>query len=146
MGCHTWFSRPITEEEFQWMKEWAVNDVIECCGDTEYNRRNCKSDINLYIVEAVKKSIKTGDRCCYGHMWYELGYGRGNPKFIERYGCRPDIDVIENKLFINVCFNTEYAKKKYGMSYEEFIKTDIWGQLNFPYFHDVFRIHNYPKK
>lgn len=27
MGCHTWFSRPITDEEFKKMKEYAPREI-----------------------------------------------------------------------------------------------------------------------
>ena len=27
MGCHTWFSRPITAEEFELMKQYAPTEI-----------------------------------------------------------------------------------------------------------------------
>lgn len=33
MGCHTYFSRPITEEEFQKMKEYAPTEIYNLAGD-----------------------------------------------------------------------------------------------------------------
>ena len=35
MGCHTWFSRPVTEEELSVFKSHAIEDAYNLWGDTE---------------------------------------------------------------------------------------------------------------
>ena len=38
MGCHTWFSRPVTEEELAVFKSHAIEDAYNLWGDTEENK------------------------------------------------------------------------------------------------------------
>ena len=40
MGCHTWFSRPVTEEELAVFKSYAIEDAYNLWGDTEENKEN----------------------------------------------------------------------------------------------------------
>lgn len=37
MGCHTWFSRPITTEEFELIKEYAPTEMYDLIGDSNEN-------------------------------------------------------------------------------------------------------------
>ena len=37
MGCHTWFSRPITAEEFELIKEYAPTEIYDLIGDSNEN-------------------------------------------------------------------------------------------------------------
>ena len=37
MGCHTWFSRPVTEEEFKLIKEYAPIEIYNLTGDSKEN-------------------------------------------------------------------------------------------------------------
>ena len=37
MGCHTSFSRPITDKEFQLMKEYAPIEIFNLTGSSEEN-------------------------------------------------------------------------------------------------------------
>lgn len=37
MGCHTSFSRPITDKEFQLMKEYALIEIFELTGPSVEN-------------------------------------------------------------------------------------------------------------
>lgn len=71
MGCHTWFSRPITAEEFELMKQYAPTEIY----NLTYN-----SDRVLYnfLMESYRKNIP----CVDGLYWWELGYGSGNPKLL----------------------------------------------------------------
>lgn len=147
MGCHTWFNRKITQEEYEWMKEWAVKEAEELFLELEDGKH--KEDL-----EAVKRSVETGEACYYGMTWYEAGFGVSNPKFIERDGVHLNVRYIPNRkktgveaLYVGVEFNLEYLEKFYnGMSYNEFIKTDFCNSDDYPYFCDVFRVYTYPNK
>lgn len=155
MGCHTWFYRPITQEEFNWLKEWAVEGAKRYFGDTEENRKYCPSAIDPWTIKMIEKSVETDEACYYGMTWYEAGFGCGNPKFIERDGCTPFIYYIKNKkakeayenLYFCVDFKPEYLEKVYHMTdMNEFIESGIPSKVDFPYFGDDFRIGNYPTK
>ena len=79
MGCHTWFWRPLTDQEFIWMKEYAVTSAEGCFRD----------ETDRYLIDSIRKSVETGEACFYGMTWYEAGYGAYNPKFIEDFGSEP---------------------------------------------------------
>lgn len=81
MGCHTWFARPITEEEFKLMKEYAPAEIYDLVGNSEENRGNGMYDKELY--DLLMKSYKEGAPCVYGKYWWQLGYGGGNPKLFD---------------------------------------------------------------
>ena len=70
MGCHTWFSRPITEAEFKLIQEYAP---IEIYNLTLY-------DDSLYRL--LMKSYNENTPCVYGKYWWQLGYGSSNPKLL----------------------------------------------------------------
>lgn len=59
MGCHTWFSRPVTKEELEVFKNNAIADA----------KYLCFSD---YIDEyyRVKSSVE-----CNSDYWWMYGYG-----------------------------------------------------------------------
>jgi hypothetical protein len=151
MGCHTRFSKPLTEEEYGWLKEWAVNDAEELFG---LNNPFGSVYADLQLVEYVKESVNSGQPARNGKMWYEyVGLGSNNPKFIEKYGMAPKIREINgykgwHKLFIDLAFNVGVIPKKYpGFTVNSFYESGIGNNLYFPYFHDEFRIADtYPRK
>ena len=71
MGCHTWFSRPITEEEFKLMRDYAPTEIYNT---TLYDDCLYRSLMNSYNEDIP---------CVYGKYWWQLGYGSGNPKLGE---------------------------------------------------------------
>lgn len=77
MGCHTWFSRPITEEEFQLIKEYAPTEIYELTGDSGENLVSGQYDKILY--ESLMKSFRENIPCVNGQFWWQLGWGTGNP-------------------------------------------------------------------
>lgn len=78
MGCHTWFSRPITEKEFKLMKEYAPIQIYELAGDSKENIENGMYDKHLYNL--LMKSLKENIPCVDGKFWWQLGWGEGNPE------------------------------------------------------------------
>lgn len=80
MGCHTWFSRPITKEEFQLIKEYAPIEIYNLCGDSKENIEDEFYDKHLY--DLLMKSYNEDIPCVYGKYWWQLGYGSGNPDLL----------------------------------------------------------------
>lgn len=80
MGCHTWFSRELTREEFELVREYAPAEIMNLTGDTDNNIENGMYDKDLY--DRLMKSYHTNVPCVYGFYWWELGYGAGNPKLL----------------------------------------------------------------
>lgn len=105
MGCHTWFSRPITDEEFKKMKEYAPREIYNLTGNIE----NGLYDKNLYNL--LMKSYNEDIPCVYGKYWWQLGYGEGNPDLEIPFTC--EIRGY-NKLFVNVPeYNDLFRIKNY---------------------------------
>lgn len=119
MGCHTWFSRPIDEEDYKLLKEYAYEEALEL----EYDKDVC---------DRVKASVEDDKPCIYGRYWYECGFGSGNKKFIEKFGYNPYLKTIKGKLYWDMALPVE----KIHSDDEELKK----------YFHDTFRIGHYPRK
>ena len=71
MGCHTWFSRPITEEEFKLMRDYAPTEIYNT---TLYDDCLYKSLMNSYTEDIP---------CVYGKYWWQLGYGSSNPQLLD---------------------------------------------------------------
>lgn len=92
MGCHTYFSRPITEEEFRKMKEYAPTEIYELTGNPNLNYMY---DRELY--NRLMKSYMLNEPCVYSYYWWQLGYGCGNPEL-------GNINIIKvnGKLFVEV--------------------------------------------
>lgn len=80
MGCHTWFSRPITETEFELMKEYAPIEIYKLNGDTPFNIKYGIYDKHLYTL--LMKSYAEDLPCVYGKYWWQLGYGGSNPNLL----------------------------------------------------------------
>ena len=117
MGCHTWFYRPITDEEFQLMKEYAPTEAYNLCGKTESNIKIGLYDKFLY--ERILKSINENIPCVYGQYWWSLGWGAGNPK-LSKFSSDGDFFVnrIRGKENLFVCI---------------------------PEYGDTFRVYGYPR-
>lgn len=81
MGCHTWFSRPVTEEEFQLIKEYAPIEIYNLVGDSKENVENGLYDESLYNL--LMKSYNENVPCVYGKYWWQLGYGSSNPQLLD---------------------------------------------------------------
>lgn len=146
MGCHTWFSRPVTEEEHKLMREWALKDAEEIFGDNTKNRELEKETgehyINLYNIGLVKRSLETGERCYYGLRWDEAGFGLGHPELKKRfYGKSPNLEATEGKLYFD-CSIPYWGNKEL----ESILTEENMSKVDFPFFHDAFRIENYPRK
>lgn len=80
MGCHTWFSRPITEDEFTLMKEYAPIEIYKLTGDSKENLENGMYDEKLFKM--LMRSLEENIPCVYGMYWWQLGYGSSNPKLL----------------------------------------------------------------
>ena len=59
MGCHTWFSRPITDKEFEKMKENAPKEIYYLTGDSKKNIEIGLYDKNLYdlLMKSYNENI-----------------------------------------------------------------------------------------
>ena len=68
MGCHTWFSRPVTEEELAVFKSYAIEDAYNLWGDTEKNKEFNSVDMDRYLK--VKDSVENNT-----DYWWKEGYG-----------------------------------------------------------------------
>lgn len=98
MGCHTWFSRPVTKEEFELMKQYAPTEIYNLVGNTKENLENGFYDPYLYGI--LMKSYKENIPCVYGMYWWQLGYGSGNSLL----NCENFIHMVKGKkgLFVDV--------------------------------------------
>ena len=115
MGCHTWFRRPLTEDEFELMKEYAPTDIYNLTGNREE-----LEELGLYnesLYKSLMKSYNENLPCVYGKYWWQYGYGGFNPKLADG----------ENN----------YISEVHG---EAGLFLDVL------YYHDVFRVSNYPRK
>lgn len=98
MGCHTWFSRPITDKEFEKMKENAPKEIYEL---THYGIDNsCDSynpfPDNIYLYNKLMESYNDKIPCVDGKYWWQLGYGAGDDVYKEiKNGSGLYIDVIK---------------------------------------------------
>ena len=80
MGCHTSFSRPITDKEFQLMKEYAPIEIFNLTGSSEENMELGLN--NEFLYKQLMKSFVKNIPCVYGKYWWQLGYGAGNPQLL----------------------------------------------------------------
>lgn len=78
MGCHTWFYRPLTKNEFELMKEYAPTDIYNHVGNSDENIKLGLYNKTLY--ELLMKSYNENIPCVYGDYWWQLGYGIKNSK------------------------------------------------------------------
>ena len=67
MGCHTWFNRPITKDEFVLMKEYAPIEIYNLTGNSKENIETGLYDENLYTL--LMKSLKEYIACVFGNYW-----------------------------------------------------------------------------
>lgn len=119
MGCHTWFARPVKNEELELFKKYAVQDAWYLYGDTKENRENNFVDMNKYyhVVNSVENNTD---------YWWKNNFGTtiriGNEEKSEY------TYVINDILYLDLtepCNPIFYNQKRY---------------------HDIFRVENYPKK
>lgn len=69
MGCHTWFKRPLTENEFNKMKSCALEDIELFVGEGS-------GIYDKVLYESLIRSYKENVPCIAGkYYWWELGYG-----------------------------------------------------------------------
>ena len=119
MGCHTWFSRPVTEEELSVFKSHAIEDAYNLWGDTEENKEFNSVDIDRYIK--VKESVENDT-----DYWWKEGYGTR---------------IIDGKNKKN-----EYVHLINGVLYLDLARPVYPIFENLKRYHDVFRVKNYPSK
>ena len=81
MGCHTWFSRPVTQEEFKLIKEYAPTEIYNLCGDSKENIDTGIYD--KYLYDTLMKSYNENIPCVYGLYWWQLGYGASTPELLD---------------------------------------------------------------
>lgn len=116
MGCHTWYYRPLTEKEFNILKENALEDIEYCFGpsDDPYDIIHYKLALNSFI-----NNVPYID----DYYWYDFGFGsKGLNK-----GLVTDVTGFirghKGQLFISV--NNPVKDRPY---------------------YEIFRVRNYPLK
>lgn len=111
MGCHTWFYRPLTDEEFKLVREYCIQDAEELLGDTPENR---KADaVNLGYLNEVYKSFEEDIPCIFGkYYWWQMGFGFRNPKLLDK-GIL--VVIIRNKLYVEIMDMHETARVSTGI-------------------------------
>ncbi len=103
MGCHTWFSRPITAEEFELIKEYAPTEMYDLIGDSNENIKMGTYDKTLY--ESLMKSYDENIPCVHGKYWWQLGWGSSNPKLMSGQAYTHEIHGRKN--YTLMCRNME---------------------------------------
>ena len=100
MGCHTWFCRPVTEKEFNLIKEFAPIEIYNLVGNSKENIDNGLFDESLFNL--LMKSYNKNIPCVYGKYWWQFGYGSGNPNLLNgEHNCVHEIKGYK-ELFIDV--------------------------------------------
>lgn len=100
MGCHTWFSRPVTKEEFKFIKEYAPTEIYNLCGNSKENIEYGFYDKHLY--DLLMKPYNEDVPCVYGKYWWQLGYCSNSPNLSNgEYNYAHEIKG-HNGLFIDV--------------------------------------------
>ena len=119
MGCHVWYYRPMTNTEFQHMKNNAVQDAINI--NNSIIEENLQNEIALAPTEDIRKSIQYDIPCVYEVYWYELGYGWDDEN---DFPCK----CIEKKMYVEVPEYTDVGRVIYTYpnkiihSYKQFKK------------------------
>ena len=119
MGCHTWFSRPVTEDELSVFKSHAIEDAYNLWGDTEENKEFNSVDMDRYLK--AKESVENNT-----DYWWKEGYGTRI------------IDGKNNKY--------EYVYLRNGVLYLDLADNFNPIFMNLKRYHDIFRVKNYPSK
>lgn len=118
MGCHVWFFRPMTDDEFLNMKANAYEHALEI-GNKYFNSERFRSDYFDSFLPMVKRSIEENIPCIDSKFyWFELGYGWKNNHILCEY--------INGKMYVGVeeyfdvarCIYTYPRKKIY--SYKQY--------------------------
>ncbi|MBD9181103.1 MAG: hypothetical protein EGP79_02220 [Roseburia intestinalis] len=109
MGCHTWFYRPITEKEFELMKDYAPIEISDLINE-DYIKIG-GYDKTLY--DLLMKSYNENLPCVYGCYWWQLGWGDCNPE-------------------LNNCHATCYISKLKGLYIEVEEYGDTFRVNNYP--------------
>lgn len=79
MGCYSWFARPIIDEEFKLMHEYAAEEAAYLL----INPYNEEYEIDTRLYNHIMDSIRFNKPWIENGVklhWYVLGYGCSNPK------------------------------------------------------------------
>ena len=119
MGCHTWFARPVTKEEFEFSESHAIEHAWRLFGDTEENKKfNCV-EIDKYY--RVKYSVENNT-----DYWWKNDFGT---------------IIIENGIEKH-----EFVYVIKGILYLDLGKSFSPIFANLERYHNIFRVKNYPSK
>lgn len=128
MGCHTWFYRPITEEEYNMFKDNIQNDISCILEDNELYSLMKKEQVDSFKEECEETKKIIYDSLEKGNdLWLELGWGTGENRVVK----------IKGKFYLQLN-STEIDDSD---SYRRKILIPIPREKAF---HDVFRVKNYP--
>ena len=119
MGCHTWFSRPVTEEELSVFKSHAIEDAYNLWGDTEENKEFNIVDMDRYIK--VKESVENDT-----DYWWKEGYG--------------------TRIIDGETEKDEYVYLRNGVLYLDLARSTHPIFEHLKRYHNVFRVSDYPSK
>lgn len=127
MGCYPWFARPVTNDEFELMKEYCIQEAYYALmkWKTESEKRALDTLYGIdpeHYYHLIVKSCMFDKPCLYGKYWYQLGWGSGNPKLS---------DGLSN-------FNTYWIKDK--------LYTDIGDERYLLYVEELRVVKTYPHK
>ena len=120
MGCHTWFSRPVTKSEFDFFRNNAIEHSWRLNGNTEENiKLNC---VDMEQHKKVVNSVKNNT-----DYWWKNGYVYGTEVVIDKVEKCEYCYVIKGDLYLDL------GRPAYPI-------------FDINRYHDVFRVYNYPQK
>ena len=96
MGCHIWFAGPLTDSEFQLMKDYAAIEAEQYADE---------GLISKAFARNVAKSVETNKPCVDGFRWYDYHYGWSNPKLPEEFRHSP---IISDRGKLYICADHEF--------------------------------------
>lgn len=123
MGCHTWWARPLTENDIEIARVFAQEKVKKLLGDSKEASKYGVA--NLPVIKEVANWIDDDDPRWWKYGW---GFGKDNPNFRHFI---PIPGTEDGGYYIGVCPSRNEGNKWY---------IDV---LGYP---DILRIENYPKK